>query len=230
MTMRRIFTCLILLSFPALRVLAQNPGHNTFLKFNPTTLPNELDLSLEHEFGQNMSLEAGAGFIYTDYWDYLLNQMNFGQIKPNISEYQYIHGMGYDARLGIRYYVISSYAHESTARGTYFEPLLLFKYVTYPNNKTIINDENYWNHADKNVMGAQLLIGREHQKGKFIFDNYIGLGVKAKTYHYDHYYGDASGEAKDGRLRTTNWLPSLQLGVKIGLRLNATAPTPGNSH
>jgi hypothetical protein len=217
--MKRILTLFFLTGFMCLRSAAQDTAHHTFLKFNPFTLANELDFYIEQEFSSSMSLEVGGGFIFTDYWDYLLNNMNFGEIKPNISQYQYIHGMGFNARLGIKYYIISSYSRHNRARGTYFEPVLLFKKVFYPNNLTTINNEDYWNHASKYVMGGQLLIGRQYHTRKFIFDNYVGLGVKAKTYHFDHYYDNYLGGAKNGRLRTTNWLPSIQLGVKIGFQL-----------
>ncbi|HUX83798.1 MAG TPA: hypothetical protein VMV20_01095 [Chitinophagaceae bacterium] len=217
--MKRIITLWVLLLVWWMPSRAQDSAHyHTFLKFNPSTITNELDFYVEQELSSSMSLEAGGGFIFTDYWDLLLNKMNFGEIKPNISEYQYLHGMGYDARIGLRYYIISSYSRANRARGTYFEPIFLFKKVIYPNNRTTVDAQDYWSHALKYVEGLQLLIGRQYLSGRFILDNYLGLGVKAKTYHYDHYY-DLSGQAKNGRLRTTNWLPSIQLGVKIGLQL-----------
>ncbi|HVB02476.1 MAG TPA: hypothetical protein VNE41_02030 [Chitinophagaceae bacterium] len=210
-----LFACLFVL--PA---FAQQRGDKTFFKFNPSTLSNEVDIYLEHEFGHNMSIEAGTGFIFTDYWDYLLNQVDFGQINPNISRFQYSKARGFNARLGLRYYIVSSYSRKSRAKGTYFEPLLLFKKVIYPNNQTTIQSQQYWNHASKYVMGAQLLVGRQTRKGNFIFDRYVGLGVKAKTYYFDHYYyNNTWGTAKNGKIRTTNWLPSIQLGIKIGFQI-----------
>jgi len=45
---------------------------NTFLKVNPTTLINELDIYLEQEITDKFSLEVGISGIYTDYPDYVL--------------------------------------------------------------------------------------------------------------------------------------------------------------
>jgi hypothetical protein len=130
--MKKILITILLCScigIPA--VMAQR---KTFLKVNPTTLVNELDVYIGKEISPSLSLEVGGGFVYTDYWDNILNQFDFGQIKPNISEHQYLNAKGFSGRLGLRFYVISPYAANSKARGTYFEPLLQYKEVWYPHD------------------------------------------------------------------------------------------------
>jgi len=207
------------LLLPGIRSLAQEPGHRTYIKLNPTTLVNELDVYLEQELNTNTSVEIGAGGIYTDYWDYWLNQTDFGQIKPNLSRYQYANGRGVAGRLGLRYYVISPYKNDATGRGTYFEPMILYKQIWYPSDKQTINGKDYADRGYKYIMGLQLLIGRERQHGKFVIDKYIGLGVKAKTYRFTNYVSNSSGGVDRSSTRTTNWLPSIQLGIKIGMGL-----------
>lgn len=201
--------------------LAGSAQNKTFLKVDPTTLFNELDVYIARDLSPSMSVELGGGFIFTDYWDNILNQIDFGQIKPNISEHQYLNAKGYATRLGIRFYVISPQAISSKARGTYFEPVLLFKEVWYPNNKEKIDEENYVNKGKKYVSGLQLLVGRQYKKEKVYIDKYIGLGVKAKTYRFDDFQMDHNtGDVENTGTRTTSWLPSIQLGIKIAFDLS----------
>lgn len=215
----KVFLLLPILLLCACLSYAQENLHKTIFKVNATTLVNELDLYMEQQLNDHYSLEIGAGGIYTDYWDYLLNQVDFGQIKPNISRYQYTRGHGFNARLGLRYYVIptSSANSKISSRGIYFEPLLFFKRVWYPDNKTVIENQDYWEHASKRIWGLQLLVGREHRLGKFIFDQYFGLGVRAKNYRFNDISSGGTSGAKNNDFNTTNWLPSLHLGLKIGL-------------
>ncbi|MHB1920762.1 MAG: hypothetical protein ACYCOO_00870 [Chitinophagaceae bacterium] len=215
------FTCSLI--FISLVGVAQQTSHRTYLKVNPTTLINELDLYLEQELNASSSLEFSVGGIYTDYWDYLLNQTSFGQIKPNIRYYQYTHARGLSGRVGYRYYIIPSYQLGTRARGTYFEPIFLFKKLWYPNNKTTINQTDYWERANKYVMGLQLLVGRESHHGKFVFDRFIGLGVRAKTYRFNSL--NTSGPSpQTSNNRTTNWLPNFNLGIKIGIEVGHPSP------
>lgn len=201
--------------------LAGSAQNKTYLKVDPTTLFNELDVYLAHELSPSLSLEVGGGFIYTDYWDNILNQVDFGQIKPAISEHQYLNAKGYATRLGMRFYVISPQETASKARGTYFEPVLLFKEVWYPHNKEEIDQQNYVNKGKKYVSGLQLLIGRQYKKRKVYIDKYLGLGVKAKTYRFDDFQLDHStGDIENNGTRTTSWLPSIQLGIKIAFDLS----------
>lgn len=200
---------------------AQSP-RRTFLKLNPTTLPSELDVYLSTELTPSLTLEAGGGFIYTDYWDNILNQFDFGQIKPSISEHQYLNAKGYAARLGMRFYVISPDMQNSRASGTYFEPLLLFKEVWYPNDDKELDSKNYIERGRKYVSGLQLLVGRQYKRKKIYIDKYVGLGVRAKTYHFDNFQLDEGGGGvveNDGK-RTTSWLPSIHLGIKIAFDLS----------
>lgn len=211
--------CLLLLRIGVSHAQQKAMPRN-YLKINPTTLVNELDLYLEHAFSTSTSMEASIGGIYTDYWDHLLNQFDFGQINPNFSESQYLNAKGVNARLGLRYYVLSPYAPETRARGTYFEPLLLYKKVWYPTDDKTIGNKNYPEKGSKRILGLQLLIGRQHQKGKWIIDKYLGLGVKAKTYSFDNYQSSGgSGTVKNFGDRTTSWVPSLHAGIKIGFGL-----------
>lgn len=192
----------------------------TFLKFNPTTLPNELDVYISREVSPTLTLEGGGGFVYTDYWDNILNQFDFGQIKPRISEHQYLNAKGYAARLGLRFYVIAPYNATSRASGTYFEPMLLFKEVWYPNDDKELDSKNYIERGRKYVSGLQLLVGRQYKRGKVYLDKYVGLGVKAKTYRFDDYQvNGGSGDVENNGTRTTSWLPSIHLGLKIAFDL-----------
>ncbi len=192
----------------------------TFLKFNPTTLVNELDVSLEQELGTHTSLMVGAGFVYTDYWDNILNQFNLGQYRPAITEHQYLNAKGYVGRAGLRYYVISPYSPDARARGTYFEPVLLYRQIWYPSEDKQIEAKTYHEKGNKRVAGLQLLIGRQYRKNKLYIDKYIGLGIKAKTYHLDHYRLDPDTHVVGNTPEsTTTWLPSLHLGIRIAFEL-----------
>jgi hypothetical protein len=202
--------------FSAFSAAAQ---HKTFLKVNPTTLLNEVDVYFSHEISRTFSIEAGGGFVFTDYWDNILNQFDFGQIKPNISEHQYLNAKGFATRLGFRCYVISPYANRK-AGGTYFEPMLLFKKIWYPHNNKEINAEDYIEKGIKYVSGLQLLIGRQYKWNKIYIDKYVGLGVKAKTYSFDNFkINQNSGEVQNQGQRTTCWLPDIKLGIKFAFDL-----------
>lgn len=193
----------------------------TFLKVNPTTIVNELDVYLSQELTRSVSLEIGGGFIYTDYWDNILNQFDFGQLKPNISEHQYLNAKGYATRLGIRFYVISPHDNSNKAKGTYFEPMLLFKEIWYPNNKKEIEDQHYINRGKKYVSGLQLLVGRQYKRKNIYIDKYFGLGVRAKTYSFDDFQvNNNTGTVQNNGANTTSWLPSIQLGIKIAFDLS----------
>lgn len=217
--MKRALVTILFLA--GIGILAGTAQRKTFIKLNPTTLPNELDVSLEHELTHSLSLEAGAGFIYTDYWDNILNQFDFGQIKPNISEHQYLNAKGFAARLGMRFYVISPYSDNNKAKGTYFEPVLLFKEVWYPHDDKELDSKNYVEKGKKYVSGLQLLVGRQYKRKKIYIDKYIGLGVKAKTYSFDDFQvNEGNGDVNNNGQRTTSWLPSIHLGVKIAFDLS----------
>lgn len=215
--MKKILGIILLCSFLGMpSLMAQR---KTFLKFNPTTLVNEFDVYLAQEISASKSIEVGGGFIYTDYWDNILNQFDFGQLIPNISEHQYLNAKGYAARLGMRFYVISPYDQDKKARGTYFEPLLLFKEIWYPHNHKELDSRNYIDKGSKYVSGLQLLVGRQYKSGKIYIDKYLGLGVKAKTYSFDNFQlHDGSVQNKGGR--TTCWLPDVKLGIRIAFDLS----------
>lgn len=225
--MKRVF--LILLIWSGIGVLAGSAQRKTFLKLNPTTIPNELDVYLSHELSPSVSLELGGGFVYTDYWDNILNQFDFGQIKPNISEHQYLNAKGYAARAGLRFYVISPYTDNSRASGTYFEPVLLFKQIWYPHDDKELDTKDYVEKGKKYVSGLQLLVGRQYKKKKIYIDKYLGLGVKAKTYSFDKYQvNEGSGDVENNGKRTTSWLPSVHLGIKIAFDLSRHHPDNSN--
>lgn len=216
---RKILISLIALTGFMLPVIAAQGQQKTFIKFNPFTLPQELDIYLSRDLSSSLTLEIGGGFIYTDYWDNLLNQVDFGQLIPNINEHQYLNAKGYAARMGLRFYVISP-NEDRKAAGTYFEPMILFKQVSYPHKSEKINNISYNEKSIKYVSGLQLLIGRQHKWHSFYLDKYIGLGVKAKTYRFDDYRQNTnSGEIVNAGTRTTTWLPDLKLGIKIAFGL-----------
>lgn len=212
-----VILCVILWTgFSASSLFAQR---KTFLSVNPTTLVNELDVNLSHELSPSVSIELGSGFIYTDYWDNILNQFDFGQIKPNISEHQYLNAKGFNGRLGVRFYVISPYSENAKAGGTYFEPVLLYKQIWYPHDDKELDSKKYLEKGKKYVTGLQLLIGRQYKHKKVYFDKYIGLGVRAKTYSFDN-FEENDGDIQNKGKRTTSWLPSIHLGLKIAFDLS----------
>ncbi len=102
--------------------------------------------------------------------------------------------------------------------GTYFEPVLLFKKVFYPNEEVALGSATYENSGDKNVYGLQLLLGRQMTRGKFIVDPYIGVGVRGKVYTATthHMVGNTVIPRTD---EAKKFLPSIHLGVKVGLSL-----------
>lgn len=209
---------------PAAAVLL-GPGRlqaqsRTFVKINPSTLLNELDFSLEQQFGKASALELGAGVMYTDYWDYVLNRFDFGQIKPHLSEHQYLSAKGFNLFAAYRYYVVPMDKQSTSSRGTYFQPTLLYKVYYYPTDLKQIDSSSYPESGMKFVAGLQLFVGRQYRWRKLYIDKYIGLGIKAKTYRFDHYQASQStGNVSNNGLQTTSWLPSIQIGLKLGFGL-----------
>ena len=192
----------------------------TFVKFNPFTLPQELDVYFSRDLSPAVTLEVGGGFVYTDYWDNILNQVDFGQLDPHINEHQYLNARGYALRLGMRFYVIAP-SEPRKAAGTYFQPQVVFKAIRYPNREDEIDAEFYHEQGTKYVSGLQLLVGRQHRWHSVYLDKYIGLGVKAKTYRFDDFQVDpGSGHVVNDGARTTSWLPDIKLGLKIALDLS----------
>ncbi|PSL49544.1 hypothetical protein CLV51_101878 [Chitinophaga niastensis] len=194
-------------------------SRNTFIKVNPTTLINELDIYLEQEITDKLSIEAGVSGIYTDYPDYVLaKKIDIGQKKPDISTEQFVNGRGLGFRVGFRLFLISRDMAPARAAGTYFEPMLFYKKVFYPNQDITNNNTTYTSSGDKNVFGLQLLVGRQFKKDKFILDPFIGIGIRSKVYQYKTY--DLNNNAvslNDGRL--VSILPSLQIGIKMGIKM-----------
>jgi hypothetical protein len=220
--MKKPLLVIFLLCFSGLTALAQDSTHfhpSTFIKVNPTTFINELDISIEQELTEKLSLEVGISGIYTDYPDYLLSKkVDIGQKKPNISTEQFVDGRGLGFRAGLRWYLFSPKDVIPHANGTYFEPVLLFKRVFYPNEPIVLNDVKYKSSANKDVYGLQLLIGRQIVNKWYVIDPYIGVGVRTKVYQYRNFSENSSGVVhNDGKLVSV--LPSLQLGIKLGLKL-----------
>lgn len=211
------FFCFLMLAVSA-QDSTQRVGRRGYLKVNPTTLINELDISLEQEISDKVSLEFGISGIYTDYPDYVLaKKIDIGQKKPDISTSQFVDGRGLGFRFGTRLYLFSRNLKVSRAAGTYFEPVLFFKKIFYPNEDVTYNTTTYTNSADKSVAGLQLLIGRQFTKDKFILDPYIGIGIRSKIYQYNTYHFDNNNvSVNDGKMVSV--LPSIHFGVKLGLR------------
>lgn len=199
---------------------AKSFTRHTYLKINPTTLINELDISIEQVISDKVSIELGISGIYTDYPDYVLaKKIDIGQKKPNISTEQFVDGRGLGFRAGLRYYLITREIGPSSAAGTYFEPILLYKKVFYPNEDININDKKYTNSGYKDVFGLQLLVGRQFRKDKLVLDPYFGIGIRSKIYNYDTYEPDTDGGINRNQGKMVSVLPSLHLGIKLGLNL-----------
>jgi hypothetical protein len=215
-----LVTCLFILSGLATYAQITKPVRkSTFIKVNPATLINELDISIEQELTEKMSLEIGISGIYTDYPDYVLaKKVDIGQKKPDISTEQFVDARGLGFRAGMRWYLFSTNDGLSRAMGTYFEPVLFYKKVFYPNEEIILNDTKYKQSADKNVFGLQFLLGRQIQKDKLVLDPFIGVGIRTKVYHSRNFIPEnGSVQIHDGRLISV--LPSLQVGIKLGLKM-----------
>jgi hypothetical protein len=215
-----LVTCLIVLS--GLATFAQNKSsfrRSTYLKVNPTTLINELDISVEQEISEKISIELGISGIYTDYPDYVFaKKIDIGQKKPDISTEQFVDARGLGFRAGMRWYLFSAKDGLTRAAGTYFQPVLFYKKVFYPNEEITFSNTKYKESGHKNVYGIQLLLGRQIQKDKLVLDPFIGVGLRAKVYEYRNYSANnGTVNANDGRLVSV--LPSLQLGIKIGLKM-----------
>ena len=104
------------------------------------------------------------------------------------------------------------------AAGTYFEPVIFFKKVFYPNEDHTFENTSYTDSGDKSVIGLQLLIGRQFKKDRFILDPFIGVGIRSKIYQYNTYHFDNNTVSlNNGRMVSV--LPSLQIGIKMGLKL-----------
>lgn len=212
-------SCSLMLSSFAQDAEKKQGSRNTYLKVNPATLINELDISIEQEISDNFSLELGISGIYTDYPDYVLaKKIDIGQKKPDISTEQFVDGRGLGFRVGARLYLISRDMAPSRAAGTYFEPVVFFKKVFYPNEDNTFQNVTYTDSGDKSVIGLQLLIGRQFKKDRFILDPFIGVGIRSKIYQYNTYhFDDNKVSLNNGRM--VSILPSLQIGIKMGLKL-----------
>lgn len=212
--------CLLCLSGMSLYAQDKTPfRRSTFIKVNPARLINQLEFSVEQELTSRLSLELGIAGIYTDYPDYILaRKIDIGQKKPDISTEQFVDGRGLGFSASLRWYLVTQKDDISRAQGTYFQPVLIYKKVFYPNEKINIQGTEYENTGDKDVYAIQFLLGRQITRDRFIIDPYVGLGVRAKVYDYNNFYdNNGVADSRDGRLISV--LPSLHLGIKIGLRL-----------
>lgn len=220
--MKRTIPFFLLLVITGLSAAAQNHDDpfrkRTYLKVNPTTIINELDIYLEQDLSEKLSLELGISGIYTDYPDYVFfKRVDIGQRKPGISTEQFVEGRGLGFRAGLKWYLIRRQS-AFNAQGTYFQPVLFYKRVFYPDEDVPFENSIYVNSADKNVYGIQFLLGRQIKRDKFILDPYLGIGLRGKQYKYTRHN-------INGNTITTeqndlwNVLPSLHLGIKVGISL-----------
>ncbi len=223
--MKRLLPFFLLLSIYCLPSVAQDAKprqatfrKGTYLKVNPSTIINELDIYLEQDLSEKLSLELGITGIYTDYPDYVFfKRIDLGREKPGISTEQFVEGRGLGFRVGMKWYLIRQ-ASAFNARGTYFEPVLFYKKVFYPKEDVTLNNTVYKDSGDKSVYGIQFLLGRQITKGKWILDPYLGIGVRSKVYSFvKHSASGANIHADNGEV--VNVLPSLHLGIKVGLGL-----------
>lgn len=217
--MKRSLPFFLLFTFISLCSNAQDSFRKrTYLKVNPSTIISALDIYLEQDLSEKLSLELGLSGIYTDYPDYVfLRRVDVGQKKPDLSTEQLVEGRGLGFRVGMKWYIVRSQA-ASSARGTYFEPVLFYKKVFYPKEDVTFNNQVFQESGDKNVYGIQLLLGRQMRKEKFVIDPYIGIGVRSKIYHYTNFSSSGTAVNRD-RGELVNVLPSIHLGIKIGLGL-----------
>lgn len=221
--MKRSLPFFLLFSFFSLSALAQEATKATFrkgtyLKVNPSTIINELDIYLEQDLSEKLSLELGITGVYTDYPDYVFfKRIDLGREKPGISTEQFVEGRGLGVRVGMKWYLVRQ-ASAFNARGTYFEPVLFYKKVFYPKEDVLLNNTIYKNEGDKNVLGIQFLLGRQITKGKWILDPYLGVGVRSKVYHFTN-YSSSGMDINADKGEVVNVLPSLHLGIKVGLQL-----------
>ncbi|MBO9153121.1 hypothetical protein ACFOTA_12955 [Chitinophaga sp. GCM10012297] len=220
--MKRTIPFFLLLVITGLTAAAQNQDDpfrkRTYLKVNPTTIINELDIYLEQDLSEKLSLELGVSGIYTDYPDFVFfKRVDIGQRKPGISTEQFVEGRGLGFRAGLKWYLFRRQS-AFNAQGTYFQPVLFYKRVFYPDEDVNFENSVYVNSADKNVYGIQFLLGRQIKRDKFILDPYLGIGIRGKQYKYTRHN-------INGNTITTeqndlwNVLPSLHLGIKVGLSL-----------
>ncbi|WP_109695272.1 hypothetical protein [Chitinophaga deserti] len=216
--MKRIFTILLLAAATSVHAQDEPFRKRTYIKVNPTTIINELDLYLEQDLSETLSLELGVSGIYTDYPDYVFfKRINIGKENPGISTEQFVEGRGFGFRAGLKWYLVRRNTAIRMA-GTYFEPVLLFKKVFYANEKVTLNGATFENSGDKNVYGLQLLLGRQMTRGRFILDPYLGVGVRSKVYTATtHHLEGMSVIAKHDE--AIKYLPSIHLGIKVGLHL-----------
>jgi hypothetical protein len=218
--MKQPLLVICLLCLTVMTVLAQDKTgfrRSTYVKVNPTRLINQLEVTIEQELSEKISIELGISGIYTDYPDYILaRKIDIGQKKPDISTEQFVDGRGLGFSASLRWYLISRKDDLYRAQGTYFQPVLLYKKIFYPSEKVNIGGTEYENTANKDVYALQFLLGRQIRKDRFILDSYVGLGVRAKVYDYNNFRdGSGTASSQDGRLISV--LPSLHLGVKIGI-------------
>lgn len=221
--MKRLLPFFLLFAFSSLTAAAQETRQATFrkgtyLKVNPSTIINELDIYLEQDLSEKLSLELGITGIYTDYPDYVFfKRIDLGREKPGITTEQFVEGRGLGFRVGMKWYLVRQ-AAAFNARGTYFQPVLFYKKIFYPKEDVVLNNTIYKDDGDKSVYGIQFLLGRQMTRGKWILDPYLGVGVRSKVYRYTNH--SSSGVAVNtDRGEVVNVLPSLHLGIKVGLSL-----------
>ncbi|WP_123864661.1 hypothetical protein [Chitinophaga barathri] len=221
--MKRILPIFLLSVLTGLSVHAQQSQEapfrkRTYLKVNPTTIINELDIYIEQDLSEKLSLELGVIGIYTDYPDFVFfKRVDVGQRKPGISTEQFVEGRGLGIRAGLKWYLIRRQS-AFNAQGTYFQPVLFYKRVFYPDEDVNFENSLYVNSADKHVYGIQFLLGRQIKRDKFILDPYLGIGLRGKQYKYtQHSINGTSITTEQNDL--WNILPSVHLGIKVGLAL-----------
>ncbi len=221
--MTRVLPFLLTLTFISLCSVAQETAKpfrkGTYIKVNPTTIINELDVYLEQDLSQKLSLELGVGGIYTDYPDYVfMKRIDIGQRKPGVTAEQFVEGRGLGFRAGLKWYLVRPDA-AFRARGTYFQPVLFYKKVFYPYADVTYGGQIFREDGDKNVYGLQLLLGRQMQRNKFVIDPYLGIGLRRKVYHYTDFSGGDGSPIVRSNGELASILPSIHLGIKVGLKL-----------
>ena len=207
--------------------LAQKPrpSKNNALKVNLTQLPvNELRLSYEFQLKSNHTLEFGGGYIYANR---TLYDLEIDEIDD------YILSSGFSVLGSYRYYPEQKKNKRLYPVQTYLSPVLFGTYTSYTGEWQSFESpgpgvEPECHRFDKTYYqaGFRGLFGLQNTQGRFLYDLYFGIGLKA-IYEQKNTTAITTGRICEVNSNTTfpdtkgddfRFTAMVNVGLKIGIR------------
>ncbi len=188
--------------------------HHWFVKLDLTRLLwLQIFSTIEWKPSDDFSLEMGAGFQFSDGGHFVIHGIT--------GRYMVFPGNGFVLTLGPKFYkLIKGRPY------TYFQPVLLYKYIWYDQMWTTDpanTGDQHFEDQQRNALGASVNFGTMKEYGKVILDISFGAGFKYTwiteiiyiSYAYDHSYNkqyyDPPLIAESGRINAI-----LNFSIKLG--------------